>query len=74
MPAILIFSQVSPSHCGHFAWGLTGGRGQGTTVTETKCGEKALEEMVILLAASPLYCTHCHRDRASSYTEQANGS
>ena len=47
MPAILIFSQVSPSHSDHFALGLTGRRGQGTLVTESKCEEKAVEEKVM---------------------------
>ena len=46
-----------------------------TTVTESKCGGKALEEKVMLASSLAIILYSLSRShRASSYTEQANGS
>lgn len=47
MPAILIFSQVSHSHCGHFTCELTASRGRAIMVTEVKGVRNTVAEMVL---------------------------
>ena len=74
MPAILIFSQVSPSHSDHFALGLTSRRGQGTLVTESKCEEKAVEEKVMGSSLAIIVLTVTETELTATLSRQMGAS
>ena len=74
MPAILIFSQGSHSHCGHFASRLTGSWGQDTTVTEGMWVGKAVEETRMASSLAIIVLTVTETELAATLSRQMGAS